>query len=102
LKIGVAREIKNNENRVALTPAGVDRLRAAGHEVAVETGAGIGSGLPDDTYRQAGASIAPDAKAVFAKSDLVLKVKEPLPRSGRSCGRGRRSSRTCTSRRTGS
>ncbi len=79
MKIGVAREIKNNENRVALTPAGVDRLRAAGHEVTVETGAGLGSGLPDETYTHAGASIAPDAKSVFAKSDLVLKVKEPLP-----------------------
>ena len=78
MKIGVAREIKNNENRVALTPAGVDRLRGAGHAVAVETGAGLGSGLPDEAYRQAGASIAPDAKSVFAGSDLVLKVKEPL------------------------
>ncbi len=78
MKIGVAREIKNNENRVALTPAGVDRLRAAGHEVTVETGAGLGSGLPDETYRQAGATIARDGKGVFAGSDLILKVKEPL------------------------
>jgi len=79
LKIGVAREIKNNENRVALTPAGVDRLRGGGHEVMVETGAGIGSGLLDEAYRQAGASIAPDAKSVFSRCDMVLKVKEPLP-----------------------
>jgi len=78
LKIGVAREIKNHENRVALTPAGADRLRGAGHEVFVETGAGIGSGLGDDVYRQAGATIAPDPQTVFAGSDLVLKVKEPL------------------------
>jgi len=79
LKIGVAREIKNHENRVALTPAGVDRLIGAGHSVAVETGAGIGSGLPDDLYTKAGAKIAPDAKTLFNGSDLVVKVKEPLP-----------------------
>src|SRR5689334_6231359 len=78
MKIGVAREIKNNENRVALTPAGVDRLRGAGHEVLVETKAGLGSGLPDEAYQKAGAKIAPDAAAVWAASDLLLKVKEPL------------------------
>jgi alanine dehydrogenase len=78
LKIGVAREIKNNENRVALTPAGVDRLKSAGHEVLVETHAGVGSGLADDVYKKAGAAIASDANSVFASSDLVLKVKEPL------------------------
>jgi alanine dehydrogenase len=78
LKIGVAREIKNNENRVALTPAGADRLVAAGHAVTVETGAGRGSGLDDAQYVQAGARIAPDAASVFAGSELVLKVKEPL------------------------
>jgi alanine dehydrogenase len=78
LKIGVAREIKNNENRVALTPAGVDRLRGAGHEVTVETGAGVGSGLTDEAYKQAGAAIAPDAASVFSRCDMVLKVKEPL------------------------
>jgi alanine dehydrogenase len=79
LKIGVAREIKNNENRVALTPAGVDRLRAAGHGILVETEAGIGSGLSDEAYKKAGAAIAKDARSLFAESDLVLKVKEPLP-----------------------
>jgi alanine dehydrogenase len=78
LKIGVAREIKNNENRVALTPAGADRLVHAGHQVTVERDAGKGSGLTDDAYRSAGASIAPDAKSVWAANDLVLKVKEPL------------------------
>ena len=80
MKIGVAREIKNNENRVALTPAGVDRLKSARHDVMVEEGAGKGSGLSDDEYMSAGATIAPDAKTVFAKNDLVLKVKEPLQR----------------------
>jgi alanine dehydrogenase len=78
VKIGVAREIKNNENRVALTPAGVDRLRAAGHEVTVETSAGVGSGLSDEAYAEAGASIAKDAGSVFSRCDMILKVKEPL------------------------
>ena len=78
MKIGVAREIKNNENRVALTPAGVDRLRGAGHEVLVETKAGLGSGLSDETYQKAGAKIVSDAAAVWSASDLLLKVKEPL------------------------
>jgi len=79
LKIGVVREIKNNENRIALTPAGVDRLVTAGHEVLVEAGAGEGSGLGDETYSAAGAKIGKDASDVFAACDLVLKVKEPLP-----------------------
>jgi alanine dehydrogenase len=78
VKIGVPKEIKNNENRVALTPAGVDRLRGQGHEVMVEARAGLGSGLGDEAYQKAGATIAPDAATVWAKSDLVLKVKEPL------------------------
>ncbi|MBL8862874.1 MAG: alanine dehydrogenase [Planctomycetes bacterium] len=78
MKIGVPKEIKNNENRVALTPAGVDRLRGQGHEVMVETRAGLGSGLSDEAYQKAGAAIAPDAATVWAKNDLVLKVKEPL------------------------
>jgi alanine dehydrogenase len=78
VKIGVAREIKNNENRVALTPAGVDRLKSAGHEVMVETNAGVGSSVSDDDFQKAGATIAPDAATVWAKNDMVLKVKEPL------------------------
>ena len=78
MKIGVAREIKNNENRVALTPAGADRLRAAGHEVLVEKSAGLGSSLSDEAYVKVGAKIAPDAAAVWAASDMVMKVKEPL------------------------
>jgi alanine dehydrogenase len=78
VKIGVLREIKNNENRVALTSAGLDRLRAAGHEVLVETKAGLGSGLPDEAYVKAGGRIAPDAAAVWKSSEMILKVKEPL------------------------
>ena len=79
MKIGVVREIKNNENRVALTPAGVDRLVTAGHEVRVEAGAGVGSGLDDDSYRSAGAAIDATADDVFGTCEMVLKVKEPLP-----------------------
>lgn len=78
MKIGVVREIKVHENRVALTPAGVDRLVHAGHEVLIETSAGEGSGLSDDDYVSAGASIAPDAAATWAAADMVMKVKEPL------------------------
>jgi len=78
VKIGVAREIKVHENRIALTPAGADRLCHAGHEVWIESTAGEGSGLTDADYVNAGASIAPDAAAVFADNDLILKVKEPL------------------------
>ncbi|MBL8857307.1 MAG: alanine dehydrogenase [Planctomycetes bacterium] len=78
MKIGVAKEIKNNENRVALTPAGVDRLKSQGHQVMIEKSAGLGSALPDEAYLKAGATIAPDAATVWAKNDMVLKVKEPL------------------------
>jgi alanine dehydrogenase len=76
--VGVVREIKVHENRVALTPAGVERLVAAGQRVLVEKGAGEGSLLPDAAYAQAGAEIAPDAAAVWKSCALVLKVKEPL------------------------
>ena len=78
MKIGVPTEIKAQENRVALTPAGADRLVSAGHSVCVQSGAGIGSGLVDQDYAKAGVELAPDADAVFATSDLILKVKEPL------------------------
>ena len=78
MKIGVVSEIKVHENRVALTPAGADRLVQAGHEVLVQRGAGAGSGLPDEDYVEAGATIAPDAAATFEACELVLKVKEPL------------------------
>ena len=78
MKVAVAREIKNNEFRVAITPAGVHDLVAQGHEVLVETGAGLGSSIPDDAYIAAGASIAPDAPTVWADADLLLKVKEPV------------------------
>jgi alanine dehydrogenase len=75
--IGVPKEIKNNENRVAITPAGVAALVHAGHEVLVEKGAGIGSGFNDQEYVQEGAKIVDSAKEAWA-ADMVMKVKEPL------------------------
>jgi alanine dehydrogenase len=76
--IGVAKEIKNNENRVALTPAGVVSFVHAGHKVLVEKGAGIGSGFSDVDYAQAGAEIIELAADVWTKAEMVMKVKEPL------------------------
>ena len=76
--IGVPREVKEEENRVALTPSGVGALVAHGHAVLVEHGAGAGSRLPDARYRDAGATLT-DAATVWARADLVLKVKEPQP-----------------------
>ncbi|MRG87703.1 alanine dehydrogenase [Salinibacillus xinjiangensis] len=78
MKIGVPREMKNNENRVALTPAGVLTLKNAGHEVYIETEAGMGSGFTDDQYADAGATIVPTASDAWNK-EMVMKVKEPLP-----------------------
>ncbi len=76
--IGVPTEIKNNENRVAITPAGVQSLHIRGHRCLVQANAGIGSGITDDEYVSAGAEMVADADAVFAGADLILKVKEPL------------------------
>lgn len=77
--IGVPKEIKDNENRVALSPAGVETLIKGGHNVYIETGAGEGSGFTDQDFEKSGASILPTAKDVWEKSDMVMKVKEPLP-----------------------
>ncbi|MDQ0187269.1 alanine dehydrogenase [Cytobacillus sp. FSL W7-1323] len=76
--IGVPKEIKNNENRVAMTPAGVDALVKAGHEVLIETTAGLGSGFQDQDYELTGAKIVGTAKEAWA-AEMVMKVKEPLP-----------------------
>lgn len=76
--VGVPAEVKDDENRVSLVPAGVLALIESGHEVVVEAGAGVGSGIPDDGYRSAGAEIA-SPEEVFARADLILKVKEPQP-----------------------
>lgn len=76
--IGVVKEIKNNENRVALTPAGVVSFVQAGHKVVIEKGAGIGSGFADVDYTQAGAEIIELASDVWNQSEMIMKVKEPL------------------------
>jgi alanine dehydrogenase len=78
MQIGVVKEIKPDEHRVALTPAGAVELRRRGHDVVVEAGAGSGSALPDSSYEAVGARTA-SVDEVWASSDLVLKVKEPLP-----------------------
>lgn len=77
--IGVPTEIKNNENRVALTPAGVHELVTKGHRCLIQNGAGLGSGIVDKEYEGVGGEIAADAKGVFQTADLIVKVKEPLP-----------------------
>ncbi|CAN7599010.1 alanine dehydrogenase [Paenibacillus sp. LjRoot153] len=79
LVVGVPKEIKNNENRVALTPGGAGMLQISGHRVLVEAGAGIGSGFSDEDYKQEGATIIAHAADVWAQSDMIMKVKEPLP-----------------------
>jgi alanine dehydrogenase len=78
--IGVPKEIKVHEYRVGLVPAGVRELVHNGHKVLVETGAGAGIGFDDKAYKAAGAQIAKDAAEVFAKADMIVKVKEPQPR----------------------
>lgn len=78
MRIGVAKEIKQDESRVALTPAGAGELTRKGHEVLVETGAGLGSAFPDSDYEGVGARIT-TVEDVWASADMVLKVKEPLP-----------------------
>lgn len=77
MRIGVPTEIKNNEYRVGLTPAAVAELTRAGHEVVVQSGAGLGVDFADAAYEAAGASILPDAPAVFAAAEMIVKVKEP-------------------------
>ena len=79
MKVGVPTEIKPDEYRVALTPAGTRELTERGHEVLVQTGAGDHSVIPDSEYEAQGARIVPDAEAVFGEADLVVKVKEPQP-----------------------
>src|SRR5207244_9870350 len=75
---GGARESKTAEHRVALVPAGAESLRGGGHTLFVEQGAGMGSGFPDDAYRPFGATNVPTAADVWARSEMVLKVKEPV------------------------
>ncbi|HET9718514.1 MAG TPA: alanine dehydrogenase [Solirubrobacteraceae bacterium] len=79
MKVGVPTEIKTDEYRVALTPAGVRELVDAGHEVHVQRGAGVGSAISDEMYEAQGARILPDAATVFGESEMIVKVKEPQP-----------------------
>ena len=79
MQIGVLKEIKTEENRVSMTPSGVEILARAGHRVMIEQGAGLGSGYTDDQYRAAGAEIAATPEAIYAQAELVLHVKEPQP-----------------------
>ena len=76
MRIGVPKEILNNENRVAMTPAGAYTLKSAGHEVYIETGAGLGSSFTDNDYIEAGATIVLTAKEAW-DAELIMKVKEP-------------------------
>src|SRR6478735_12502454 len=78
VKVGIPREVKNNEFRVAITPAGVNELVRHGHQVVVEQNAGAGSSITDEEYVAAGAQILPTADEVWATADLLLKVKEPV------------------------
>ena len=79
MRVGVPRELKDNEYRIAITPAGVRELVVGGHEVLIESEAGLGSSIPDADFERAGAKMVPDADTVFAEADMVLKVKEPIP-----------------------
>ena len=78
MKIGIPKEIKNNESRVALTPGGAKTLVLKGHSVYVETHAGENSGFSNEQYQKAGALILPTAEAVFAIAEMIMKVKEPI------------------------
>ncbi|MFF2499913.1 alanine dehydrogenase [Peribacillus sp. NPDC058075] len=78
MRIGIPKEIKNNENRVAITPAGVVALVNAGHEVLIEMNAGLGSSFTNESYQEAGAVIVEDAASVWASTEMIMKVKEPI------------------------
>lgn len=78
MKIGIPKEVKNNEFRVAITPIGVTELTKLGHHVEIESGAGLGSNITDEEYRNAGAAIVPSAGDVWQNAELLLKVKEPI------------------------
>jgi L-alanine dehydrogenase (EC 1.4.1.1) len=76
--IGVPKEIKNNENRVGLTPAGVKEIIMRGHQVYVQQSAGLNSGFPDEAYLSAGANLLPTIEEVYAVAEMIVKVKEPI------------------------
>jgi len=76
--IGVPKEIKTHENRVSVTPGGVQQMTLEGHQVLVEQGAGIGSGFSDTQYVEAGARMIPTAQEVWDTAEMIMKVKEPI------------------------
>src|SRR3954462_5083762 len=88
MKIGVPKEIKTNENRIALVPAGAESLIGAGHSGLVETGAGLGSGFRDEDYTSVGAKIGADAAAVWKDSEMIMKVKEPIEKEWKHMKKG--------------
>ena len=96
MRIGVPKEVKNHEYRVAITPIGVHELVSHGHEVCVEKDAGVGSQIADDQYVAAGATIIDSADDVWGQSEMVLKVKEPVAEEYHRMARDRCCSPTCT------
>src|SRR5215207_9632009 len=88
MRIGVPKEIKTNENRIALVPAGAEALVAAGHSVVIERGGGEGSGFSDSMYTDVGATIAPDSAAVWRDAEMIMKVKEPIEPEWKHMRRG--------------
>ena len=78
MKIGIPKEIKNNENRVGMTPAGVAEFILHGHEVVVQHTAGENSGFADEEYIKVGAKILPDIQSVYREAEMIVKVKEPI------------------------
>src|SRR5437588_11088452 len=79
MHVGVLKEIKADEYRVAMIPVGVEELTRCGHKIVIQSGAGLGSGIPDEQYAVHGADIVADAEEVWKRADLIVKVKEPLP-----------------------
>src|SRR5256885_10848111 len=88
MKVGVPREVKNHEYRVAITPAGVHELARNGHEVFIEAGAGAGASIPDGDFIAAGGAILATADEGWAAGDLILKVKEPVAEEDRRMRQG--------------
>jgi len=76
--IGIPKEIKESEYRVGMVPAGVEQIKKLGHRVLIEKSAGIGTGISDNEYEIIGAEIIPTAKEIYEKSDMIIKIKEPL------------------------
>jgi len=95
MKIGIPREVKNNEHRVAITPSGVRELLGYGHDVVVEQEAGVGSSILDEEYVAAGAKILASAQEVWAFGELILKVKEPVAEEYPRMPRGPAPTRCC-------